>query len=149
MKGLLEKLEKSKPLFAPGGKFEKLHPLYEANDTFLFSPADTTDGAPHVRDAIDLKRVMIMVVLALIPCVLWGMFNAGRQYNIVNMVPDAGFVDHFLRGIVIMMPIIIGGNRPGQEIEHPMALVILGGLMTSALLNLLVMPVIYWKFGKS
>ena len=48
-----------------------------------------------------------------------------------------------------LLPIIIGGNRPGQEIEHPMALVILGGLMTSALLNLLVMPVIYWKFGKS
>ena len=47
-----------------------------------------------------------------------------------------------------LMPIIIGGNRPGQEIEHPMALVILGGLVTSALLNLLVMPVVYWKMGK-
>jgi len=46
-----------------------------------------------------------------------------------------------------LLPIILGGNRPGQEIEHPMALVILGGLITSALLNLLVMPVIYWKFG--
>jgi len=48
-----------------------------------------------------------------------------------------------------LLPIVIGGNRPGQEIEHPMALVILGGLITSALLNLLVMPVIYYKFGKS
>jgi len=48
-----------------------------------------------------------------------------------------------------LLPIIIGGNHPGQEIERPTALVILGGLMTSALLNLLVMPVIYWKFGKS
>ncbi len=47
-----------------------------------------------------------------------------------------------------LLPIIIGGNRPGQEIEHPMALVILGGLITSALLNLFVMPVLYWKFGK-
>jgi len=46
-----------------------------------------------------------------------------------------------------LLPIIIGGNRPGQEIEHPMALVILGGLITSALLNLLVVPVVYWKFG--
>ena len=46
-----------------------------------------------------------------------------------------------------LLPIILGGNRPGQEIEHPMALVILGGLITSALLNLLVMPVVYWKFG--
>jgi Cu/Ag efflux pump CusA len=48
-----------------------------------------------------------------------------------------------------LMPIIIGGNRPGQEIEHPMALVILGGLISSTLLNLLVMPVLYWKFGKA
>ena len=48
-----------------------------------------------------------------------------------------------------LMPIVIGGTKPGQEIEYPMALVILGGLMTSMLLNLLVMPVIYWKFGKT
>lgn len=48
-----------------------------------------------------------------------------------------------------LMPIIIGGNRTGQEIEHPMALVILGGLVSSTLLNLLVMPVLYWKFGKA
>ena len=47
-----------------------------------------------------------------------------------------------------LMAIIVGGNRPGQEIEHPMALVILGGLVSSVLLNLLVMPVLYWKFGK-
>ncbi len=48
-----------------------------------------------------------------------------------------------------LLPIVIGGNRPGQEIEHPMALVILGGLATSTLLNLLVMPVIYWRFGRA
>jgi Cu/Ag efflux pump CusA len=47
-----------------------------------------------------------------------------------------------------LLPIVIGGNRPGQEIEHPMALVILGGLVSSTLLNLLVMPVLYWKYGK-
>ncbi len=48
-----------------------------------------------------------------------------------------------------LMAIIVGGNRPGQEIEHPMALVILGGLVSSVLLNLLVMPVLYWKFGRA
>jgi Cu/Ag efflux pump CusA len=48
-----------------------------------------------------------------------------------------------------LLPIVIGGNRPGQEIEHPMALVILGGLVSSTLLNLLVMPVFYWKYGKA
>ncbi len=54
-----------------------------------------------------------------------------------------------LTAALALLPIIIGGNRPGWEIEHPMALVILGGLITSALLNLFVMPVLYWKFGKN
>ncbi len=48
-----------------------------------------------------------------------------------------------------LLPIVIGGNRPGQEIEHPMAVVILGGLFTSTILNLLFLPTLYWKFGKS
>ena len=48
-----------------------------------------------------------------------------------------------------LVPIVIGGNRPGQEIEHPMAIVILGGLVTSTLLNLLLMPALYWKFAKT
>jgi len=54
-----------------------------------------------------------------------------------------------LTTMLALLPIVIGGNRPGQEIEHPMALVILGGLISSTLLNLLVMPVLYWKFGKA
>ena len=56
MKFLLYQLEKAKPLFEPGGKFEKLYPLYEAKDTFLFTPADVTTGNTHVRDAIDLMN---------------------------------------------------------------------------------------------
>jgi Cu/Ag efflux pump CusA len=53
-----------------------------------------------------------------------------------------------LTAALALMPIIVTGNKPGQEIEHPMALVIVGGLITSALLNLLVIPAVYWKFGK-
>lgn len=144
MKGLLEQLEKSKPLFSPGGKLEKLFPLWEANDTFLFTPPDTTKGEPHVRDAIDIKRVMIMVVLALIPCVLWAMFNAGRQYHVVNMVPDVGFLDHFLRGIVIVMPIILVSYIAGGVWEVLFAIVrkheINEGFLVTGLLFPLTLP---------
>ncbi len=63
------------------GKLEKLYPLYEAIDTFTYTPGEVTDGAPHVRDAMDLKRVMITVVLALIPCFFMAMWNTGYQAN--------------------------------------------------------------------
>lgn len=75
-------LESMKPLFSQGGRFEKYHALYEMVDTFLYTPADSTRTAPHVRDAIDLKRLMSYVVIALIPCILWSWFNTGYQANL-------------------------------------------------------------------
>ena len=107
MKFLLNQLEKSKHLFMPGGKLEKLYPLYEANDTFLFTPDEVTRNAPHARDVLDIKRVMITVVLALIPCVLFAIYNTGYQYNVVNQIADTGFTQHVLRGLMIVMPIIL------------------------------------------
>lgn len=68
--------------FLKGGKLEKLYPLYEAQDTLLFTPGHVTRGASHVRDAVDLKRIMITVVIALIPCILVAMYNTGYQANI-------------------------------------------------------------------
>ena len=56
------------PLFEKGGKFERLYPLFEAGDTFSRTPGDVTKGAPHVRDSIDQKRLMIFVIYALTPC---------------------------------------------------------------------------------
>jgi Na+-transporting NADH:ubiquinone oxidoreductase subunit B len=78
LRNLLDKAEKP---FHKGGKLEKLYPLYEATDTFLYTPPDVTKASSHVRDAIDLKRMMIMVVVALIPCVLFAMYNTGFQAN--------------------------------------------------------------------
>jgi len=66
-------------LFKKGRPLEKFYPLYEANDTFLFTPGHVTHGASHVRDGIDLKRMMITVVFALAPCMLWAMYNTGYQ----------------------------------------------------------------------
>jgi len=72
-------LDKAEPLFHKGGKFEKLYPLYEANDTFLYTPADVATGSTHVRDAIDTKRLMSMVIVALIPCIFMAFYNTGYQ----------------------------------------------------------------------
>ena len=83
MKFLRDQLDKVEPLFEKGGKLEKLYPLYEAKDTFLFSPGETATGNTHVRDSLDLKRMMITVVLALGPCILMALYNTGYQANLV------------------------------------------------------------------
>lgn len=72
MKPLRSLLDYIEPLFVSGGRLERFHALFEMVDTLFYSPADVTRSAPHVRDAIDLKRVMIMVVFAATPCALVG-----------------------------------------------------------------------------
>lgn len=67
--------------FEKGGKLHKLHPLYEATDTFLYTPAHNTTGQAHVRDALDQKRMMMIVVLALLPCVAIALYNTGLQIH--------------------------------------------------------------------
>ncbi|HYE37620.1 NADH:ubiquinone reductase (Na(+)-transporting) subunit B [Methylocaldum sp.] len=74
-------LDKIHPYFAHGGRLEKLYPIYEMVDTFLYSPADVTSGSTHVRDAVDLKRVMTYVWIAALPCLLMALFNTGYQAN--------------------------------------------------------------------
>ena len=76
LRNLLDKIE---PLFHKGGKLEKLYPLYEANDTFLYTPGDVAKGSTHVRDSIDTKRMMTMVIVALLPCIFMAFYNTGYQ----------------------------------------------------------------------
>ena len=76
---LRKMLDQVEPLFHKGGPLEKLYPLYEANDTFLYTPGEVAKGKTHVRDAIDTKRMMTMVIVALIPCILMAMYNTGFQ----------------------------------------------------------------------
>ena len=74
-------LDSIHPMFAKGGKFEKLYPLYEAQDTFLYTPGEITEGETHVRDSLDLKRMMSMVIVALVPCIFFALYNTGYQSN--------------------------------------------------------------------
>jgi Na+-transporting NADH:ubiquinone oxidoreductase subunit B len=69
------------PMFEKGGRFQRLYPLWEALDTFLYSPGGVARGLCHVRDAIDYKRMMMTVVVALFPCVFMAMWNTGLQAN--------------------------------------------------------------------
>ena len=128
MKPLRRLLDKAEPLFIKGGRLENFHALYEMIDTLFYSPPDVTRGSPHIRDAIDLKRVMIMVVFAATPAALIGMWNTGYQANTamaamgVEMLPgwreavlmllgaghDPGSVyDNFMLGAVYFIPIYI------------------------------------------
>jgi len=85
MRPLRRFLDRIEPLFLKGGRYEQFGALYEAIDTFLYSPKDITLGSPHVRDAIDLKRVMMTVYFAVLPCFVMAMYNIGHGANIVML----------------------------------------------------------------
>ena len=144
MKFLEQQFEKIRPLFLPGGKFERLFPLHEANETFLLTPAEVTHGAPHVRDQIDLKRAMIMVVIALIPVTLFGIFNAGYQHNLNHQVAGAGFMQHVIQGLLLCLPIIITSYAVGGLWEVLFAVVrkhpVSEGFLVTGLLFPLTLP---------
>ena len=93
MEWIRQRLDKIKEPFAPGKKYEKYAPAVNAIDTFLFTPNHTTQKGAHIRDAVDLKRTMITVVLALIPALIFGMWNAGYQH--FTQLVDAGTIEAF------------------------------------------------------
>ncbi len=99
MSGIRRFLDRIEPQFHKGGRFEKYYAIYEMVDTFLYSPPDTTRTAPHVRDGIDLKRMMSYVVVALIPCIIWSWFNSGYQANLA--MADLGIVREDWRGALL------------------------------------------------
>ncbi|MBK6472449.1 MAG: NADH:ubiquinone reductase (Na(+)-transporting) subunit B [Betaproteobacteria bacterium] len=82
MRALRQLLDRVGAPFHPGGKLERFYPLYEAADTFFYAPAKNTTTGAHVRDALDLKRMMILVVIATFPCMFMAMYNTGLQANL-------------------------------------------------------------------
>ena len=104
MKSLRQFLDKIRPAFEEGGKLERLYPLFEATDTFLYTTDEVTTVEPHVRDSMDLKRIMTIVVYALTPCVLMAMWNTGHQANTamqaMNMAAAPGWRGAVLSALV-------------------------------------------------
>ncbi|MEH6346796.1 MAG: NADH:ubiquinone reductase (Na(+)-transporting) subunit B [Bermanella sp.] len=100
--GLKSYIESLEPHFTKGGKFEKLYPLYEAIDTGLYSPPSVTNNSAHVRDGIDLKRIMITVWLCAFPAMFFGMWNIGFQANTALETMGVADVEGW-RGALIAM----------------------------------------------
>lgn len=106
MKFIEDIFNKHRPDFEKGGKFEFFYPLFEAKETFLFIPAHRTKSGAHVRDAMDSKRLMSTVIVALIPALLLGIFNVGFQYLKAAGQP-VELVPAMLIGLRYVLPIII------------------------------------------
>jgi len=106
MSFLTEQSKKMEKLFEKGKPLEKLYPFYEALDTFLLTPGKTSKKAPHVRDSVDLKRVMIAVVIAVIPAMVMGIYNVGHQIALAEGLTPS-LADCFIQGSWKVLPIII------------------------------------------
>ncbi|WP_027157576.1 NADH:ubiquinone reductase (Na(+)-transporting) subunit B [Methylobacter luteus] len=102
-------------LFVKGGKWQKLGPLYEAIDTFLYTPGTVTRGAPHVRDAMDMKRMMITVVVALIPTVIMALYNTGLQINLALQQQSAEYAPGWRGALLTLMGI---GSDPASVLDN-------------------------------
>lgn len=110
MKALRNYLDKIEPHFEKGGKWEKWFALYEAADTIFYSPGSVTKNGSHIRDGIDLKRVMITVWLAAFPAMFYGMYNLGFQANTIMAATSATSVDGW-HGVLISM---LAGHDPSS-----------------------------------
>lgn len=145
MKRLRELIDKIKPNFEKGGKFEKLHSTFDAFETFLFVPNRVTRSGSHIRDCLDLKRVMIVVVVALMPALLFGMYNTGLQHFRAMGVADASVWTCFWFGFLKVLPIIIVSYVVGLGIEFISAQIrgheVNEGFLVSGMLIPMVMPV--------
>lgn len=109
-------LDKIKPNFEKGGRLHFLHSTFDAFETFLFVPDKVTVRGSHVRDAIDMKRTMIIVVLALLPCFLFGTYNVGyMHYKTLGEV--AGFWNMFGFGLLKVLPMLVVTYVVGLGIE--------------------------------
>jgi Na+-transporting NADH:ubiquinone oxidoreductase subunit B len=138
-------LEKQRPLFEKGGKFEKFYYVFEAAETFMFTPPSTTpERGTQIRDAIDLKRMMMTVVVAMLPCLIYGMWNAGHQHYLA-IGQEADFITKFLLGLQHTLPIIIVAYSAGGLVEVVFAIMrkhpINEGFLVTGMLIPLVMPI--------
>jgi len=144
MKALRNYLDKIKPQFKEGGKFEKLHSTFDAFETFLFVPDKTTFKGSHIRDSIDLKRTMSMVIIAMIPALLFGIWNTGYQH-FLSLGQEADFGQIIGYGLIKVIPIVAVSYIAGLGVEFIFAQIrheeVNEGFLVSGMLIPLTMPV--------
>lgn len=156
MKALKKVIHSLDPKFEKGGKWEKMYPLYETLSTFLFTPKHVTKKGAHIRDGVDLKRTMFMVIVALIPCLLFGIYNTGHwHYELQSYLnPEqyagydaymTGFWDKVIYGLIQVLPLVIVSYAAGLIVEFIFAMIdgshgLHEGFLVSGLLIPLTMP---------
>ncbi len=164
MKFLRDFLDSKEHLFHKGGKLEKMYPLYEAIDTFAYTPADVTSGQVQVRDGIDLKRTMITVAMALFPVIIMALYNTGYQANaalmssgleatgwradIMAMIglghDPANIASNMIYGFLFFFPVFLVTQIAGGTVEGIFATIrkheINEGFLVTGLLYPLILP---------
>ena len=144
MNALRKQLDTLKKPFGKGQKFEKFAPAFNAFETFLFVPNHITKKGAHIRDAIDLKRTMVTVIIALLPALIYGIYNTGYQYYIQTDEPYT-FIDAFIHGAWKIVPMIIVSYVVGLSIEFGFAVYrgheVNEGYLVTGLLIPMIMPV--------
>jgi Na+-transporting NADH:ubiquinone oxidoreductase subunit B len=144
MNSLRNKIDKLKPHFSEGGKFAKLRSVFEGFESFMFVPDKVTHTGSHIRDSIDLKRTMTVVIIALVPALLFGAFNAGLQH-FRSIGADATVLRCFGFGFLKLLPLIIVSYVTGLGIEFIAAQIrgheINEGFLVTGLLIPLIMPI--------
>ena len=144
MKALRNFIDKIKPRFEKGGKFSRLQSTFEAFETFLYVPNRVTSIGSHIRDANDSKRTMIIVVLALLPAMLFGMWNIGYQHNLSIGVNAIDLWPNFWQGFLVLFPLIVVAYVAGLGTEFIFAQIrgheVAEGFLVSGILIPLIMP---------
>ena len=145
MKFLRKILDNAHAKLNKSEKTKKLFPLVDSVDTLMFTPNHTTKGGAHIRDGIDLKRTMMFVILALIPCLLFGMYNVGLQHDLANSTVEWSGVDQFLYGLMKVLPFIVVSYAAGLGVEFIFAIknghAVQEGYLVSGMLIPLIMPI--------
>jgi len=144
MDSLRKKIDKIRPHFMEGGKYSKLRSVFEGFESFLFVPDKVTFKGAHVRDSMDLKRTMTVVIIALIPAFLFGAYNTGLQH-FRSIGVESGLFQNFWFGFLKILPLVIVSYVTGLGIEFIAAQIrgheINEGFLVSGLLIPLIMPV--------
>ncbi|MHC1779041.1 MAG: NADH:ubiquinone reductase (Na(+)-transporting) subunit B [Bacteroidales bacterium] len=144
MKALRKLIDNIKPTFSKGGKLGFLHSSFDAFETFLFVPDTVTRKGTHIRDSIDLKRTMTIVIVALMPALLFGIWNTGYQHNLATGA-NMDFWKMVLHGFIKVFPMIVVSYGVGLGIEFASAQIrgheVNEGYLVTGMLIPLIMPV--------
>jgi Na+-transporting NADH:ubiquinone oxidoreductase subunit B len=144
MKSLRKQIDKIKPHFSEGGRFQKLRSVFDGFESFLFVPDTVTSKGSHIRDSIDLKRSMTVVLIALMPALIFGSYNTGLQH-FRSIGLEAGMFQMFWFGFLKVLPLIVVSYVTGLGIEFISAQIrgheINEGFLVTGMLIPLIVPI--------